>query len=222
MNLLIHIRIQHFLQEAIDTNSAFFARAASKAPTLQQNGFVPHSEPIKDQPPNNNKKKKNNQATKQQQPTAQSKKNKKQNANSSTEQNNKKCNTKEDNTTKITTSSKTTITQTTNTITPPKTEQNISPKINTTKSETSNGSDIDGIILQSRQVAVQGNQMAQTGDYHGAVKMFSKAIQLDPSDFRYDYLDAYLGPHQTSMMELFCQNSSPRQPFNASVICCWS
>ena len=221
MNLLIHIRIQHFLQEAIDTNSAFFARAASKAPTLQQNGFVPHSEPIKDQPPNNNKKKKNNQATKQQQPTAQSKKNKKQNANNSTEQNNKKCNTKEDNTTKIT-SSKTTITQTTNTVTPPKTEQNISPKINTTKSETSNGSDIDGIILQSRQVAVQGNQMAQTGDYHGAVKMFSKAIQLDPSDFRYDYLDAYLGPHQTSMMELFCQNSSPRQPFNASVICCWS
>lgn len=64
-----------------------------------------------------------------------------------------------------------------------------SPPVNnlTRSCDSSNGSDVDVIILQSRQVAVQGNQMAQTGDYHGAVKMFSKAIQLDPSDFRYTF-----------------------------------
>lgn len=181
-------------EDAIDTNSAFFARAASKAPSLQQNGAVTHTETVKE-PPNDNKKKKNNQTNKQQS-TTQSKKNKKQNANNnSTDQNNKKSNTKEDNnkTSPITTTTTTVTTKppinpnnNTKNTSPPKTEQKTSPLINTTtKSETSNSSDLDSIIFQSRQVAVQGNQMAQSGDYHGAVKMFSKAIQLDPSDFRF-------------------------------------
>ena len=55
----------------------------------------------------------------------------------------------------------------------------------TAKSESScDNSDIDQTIMQSRQMAVRGNELAQIGNYHEAVKMFSKAIQLDPTDFR--------------------------------------
>ena len=43
----------------------------------------------------------------------------------------------------------------------------------------------DDLVLQSRQVAVKGNQLAQANDYTGAVEMFTKAISLDPTDFRY-------------------------------------
>lgn len=58
------------------------------------------------------------------------------------------------------------------------------PVVNKT-SHTESSGEIDSIVLQSRQLAVQGNQLAQTGDYHGAVDMFTKAINLDQTDFRY-------------------------------------
>jgi len=226
-------------EETIDTNSAFFARAASKAPT--QNGLSQNSEVSKD----NNKKKKNTQATQGQQTNKKSKKqNNNHNTNASSvspssinndinKSNNIKnssnnvisngvvnnnnikhnisnttpngiaanditANNKKSSTTPVTspeqTSKNTNLNGSTlahyniqniaeNSKSEPVENETIktdTSNINRSKTEMNNN-----IILQSRQVAVQGNQMAQTGDFHSAVKMFTKAISLDPTDFRF-------------------------------------
>jgi len=176
-------------EESIDTNSAFFARAASKAPSILQTNLPPPTEQPKDVS-NKKKKNKDNQSTK----TSQNKKAKNKTTTETIDQNHKKSlkeeekseqpksniNNVEKNKNQQNNNSSISDTQNNN-------KSTSSPPVNnlTRSCDSSNGSDVDVIILQSRQVAVQGNQMAQTGDYHGAVKMFSKAIQLDPSDFRF-------------------------------------
>jgi len=44
---------------------------------------------------------------------------------------------------------------------------------------------IDPIVLQSRQLAIQGNEMANIGQYSTAIDLFTDAIKLDPKDFRF-------------------------------------
>lgn len=182
-------------EETIDTNSAFFARAASKAPT-QPNGIAhPVEVPTKE----NTKKKKNNssQSTQNQQP---SKKSKKQNntsnttssASLSTTSNNNKNNKNNSVTsnTGSTPNSEKSEKQKSSSPSSSLTQNNIqnnpsnmkNSSTDTAKSDITRDTDL---ILQSRQVAVQGNQMAQTGDFQSAVKLFTKAISLDPTDFRF-------------------------------------
>ncbi|XP_038045539.1 uncharacterized protein LOC119720084 [Patiria miniata] len=58
---------------------------------------------------------------------------------------------------------------------------------------------MDPIVLQSRQTAVKGNEMANLGHYSAAIELFTQAIELDPRDFRffgnrsfcYDRLEQY-------------------------------
>ncbi|XP_022098254.1 hsp70-Hsp90 organizing protein 1-like isoform X2 [Acanthaster planci] len=58
---------------------------------------------------------------------------------------------------------------------------------------------MDPIVLQSRQTAVKGNEMANLGHYSAAIELFTQAIELDPRDFRffgnrsfcYDRLEEY-------------------------------
>lgn len=40
-------------------------------------------------------------------------------------------------------------------------------------------------LTNVRLFPVKGNQNAQAGDYPAAIKCFSEAIKLDPSDFRF-------------------------------------
>lgn len=44
---------------------------------------------------------------------------------------------------------------------------------------------IDNIVIKSRQLAVKGNDFAAKADYLDAIEMFTEAIQLDPTDFRF-------------------------------------
>ncbi|KAI8485062.1 hypothetical protein Bbelb_371680 [Branchiostoma belcheri] len=45
--------------------------------------------------------------------------------------------------------------------------------------------ELDPVVLKSRQIAVRGNEMANHGHYGNAVELFTAAIKLDPSDFRF-------------------------------------
>ncbi|XP_071477816.1 uncharacterized protein [Diadema antillarum] len=53
------------------------------------------------------------------------------------------------------------------------------------KDESESIEDMDPQILESRKLAVRGNEMANKGNYQAAVKFFSKAIELNPKDFRF-------------------------------------
>ncbi len=44
---------------------------------------------------------------------------------------------------------------------------------------------MDPVVLQSRQFAVKGNEMANLGHYSTAIDLFTQAISLDPRDFRF-------------------------------------
>jgi len=171
----------------IDTNSAFFAHAASKAPTNEVNH--------KEVPVNNNKKKKGGttQHHQQQQPPITQPNN---NNNQQQPNNNKKKNKPPPLSTTSSSSSTSSSSHQKN-MSPRDVHHHnhtnhhpsqISPKFNTTESQqkpmTNGVHKPSDIILQSRQVAVQGNQLAQQNNYIGAVEMFTKAITLDPSDFR--------------------------------------
>ncbi|XP_041477657.1 dnaJ homolog subfamily C member 21-like [Lytechinus variegatus] len=67
------------------------------------------------------------------------------------------------------------------------------------KEESESIEDMDPQTLESRKLAVKGNEMASEGNYHAAIKFFSKAIDLNPLDFRffgnrsfcYDHLQMY-------------------------------
>jgi len=45
--------------------------------------------------------------------------------------------------------------------------------------------EVDPRVLRSRQLAVRGNEMAQVEEYTAAIQLFSEAISLDPTDFRF-------------------------------------
>ncbi|XP_064601686.1 uncharacterized protein LOC135467776 isoform X2 [Liolophura sinensis] len=45
--------------------------------------------------------------------------------------------------------------------------------------------ELDPVVLRSRQLAIRGNEMAQLGHYSAAIDLFTEAIKLDPSDFRF-------------------------------------
>ncbi|XP_032222089.1 uncharacterized protein LOC116604176 [Nematostella vectensis] len=44
---------------------------------------------------------------------------------------------------------------------------------------------MDPLVLQSRQIAVRGNEMANLGNYQAAIELFTQAIKLDARDFRF-------------------------------------
>ncbi|BFY97537.1 hypothetical protein BsWGS_00577 [Bradybaena similaris] len=44
---------------------------------------------------------------------------------------------------------------------------------------------VDAKVLRSRQLAVRGNEMAQVEQYTAAIQLFTEAISLDPTDFRF-------------------------------------
>jgi len=187
-------------EDLIDTNSAFFARAASKAPTVSNEVTShQHQKENTSSSSNNNKKKKggansggsgttnHSQQPQTQQPL---------HNNHTTENNNSKKKKVPPPLSTTSTSSSTSNTTTNNqknTSTSKNTtsqKSHISPRNSEPSSQKSppltNGDHKpDDIILQSRQVAVQGNQLAQQNDYTGAVEMFTKAISLDPTDFRF-------------------------------------
>ena len=51
---------------------------------------------------------------------------------------------------------------------------------------TENGpSDLDLVVLKSRQIAVKGNKLAELGHYNAAVDLFTEAIRLHRDDYRY-------------------------------------
>ncbi|CAL1538985.1 unnamed protein product [Lymnaea stagnalis] len=44
---------------------------------------------------------------------------------------------------------------------------------------------VDPKVLRSRQLAIRGNEMAQVDEYTAAIQLFTEAISLDPTDFRF-------------------------------------
>ncbi|XP_059142546.1 nucleolin-like isoform X2 [Physella acuta] len=44
---------------------------------------------------------------------------------------------------------------------------------------------VDPKVLRSRQLAIRGNEMAQVDQYTAAIQLFTEAISLDPTDFRF-------------------------------------
>ncbi|KAK3730414.1 hypothetical protein RRG08_034737 [Elysia crispata] len=44
---------------------------------------------------------------------------------------------------------------------------------------------VDPTVLRSRQLAIRGNEMAQVDQYTAAIQLFTEAISLDPTDFRF-------------------------------------
>ena len=168
------------VQDLIDTNSAFFARAASKAPSINE-----VNQNHKDNMSNSKKKKGGNSTTQNQQSSSSS-----QNKSHINEENGKKKKIHSE----LSTSSisNNTMSSQHNHKNTKNDTNNIQPQIlknSVPEPQKSNmKNDVhkdDDLILQSRQVAVKGNQLAQTNDYTGAVEMFSKAISLDPTDFRF-------------------------------------
>lgn len=45
--------------------------------------------------------------------------------------------------------------------------------------------ELDTVVLRSRKLAIRGNEMAQVGHYNAAIDLFTEAIRLDPTDFRF-------------------------------------
>ena len=56
------------------------------------------------------------------------------------------------------------------------------------------------MVLQSRQLAIRGNEAANVGQYTVAVRLFTEAIRLDPNDHRFfgnrSYCYDQLGQHE--------------------------
>ncbi|XP_076364346.1 uncharacterized protein LOC143253820 isoform X2 [Tachypleus tridentatus] len=67
-----------------------------------------------------------------------------------------------------------------------KTKSKERPKLQTgVDEEKQNVTDIDPVVLQSRQLAIRGNEMASLGRYQEAIQLFTKAIKLDHRDYRF-------------------------------------
>ncbi|XP_069953335.1 uncharacterized protein [Cherax quadricarinatus] len=68
-----------------------------------------------------------------------------------------------------------------------------------------NTASIDPVVLQSRQLAIRGNEAANVGQYSVAVRLFSDAIRLDPNDHRFfgnrSYCYDQLGQHEKALKD---------------------
>ncbi|CAH1783255.1 unnamed protein product [Owenia fusiformis] len=53
------------------------------------------------------------------------------------------------------------------------------------KDTTEETEELDPLVLRSRQLAIRGNEMANEGHYQMAADLFSEAIKLDHSDYRF-------------------------------------
>ncbi|BFZ02346.1 hypothetical protein BsWGS_05384 [Bradybaena similaris] len=51
--------------------------------------------------------------------------------------------------------------------------------------EIRNTEEVDPKVLRSRQLAIRGNEMAQVEEYTAAIQLFTEAINLDQTDFRF-------------------------------------
>lgn len=148
-------------QEQFDANSAFFARAASKAPSSQP---AP-TQPIPIEKPNEgkaSKKEKVKPVGPQKNKEIKKSGNKLKERKEEEDIEEKKAE-----------------------------EQYITPKIpeDDDKTEKDNiEKNLDSVIFQSRQLAVKGNEFAAKEEYLDAINMFSGAIELDPTDNRYGAL----------------------------------
>ena len=67
---------------------------------------------------------------------------------------------------------------------------------------------LDSIIIKSRQLAVKGNEFAAREEYLEAIGMFSDAIRLDPSDFRFVVLSFVSILHIYFIFDFFKEGSS--------------
>ncbi|XP_065071411.1 uncharacterized protein LOC135696066 isoform X1 [Rhopilema esculentum] len=141
-------------EEQFDASSAFFARAASKAPQTQTAPIQPP--PAKDQI--------------ETKPT-------------------KKDTTKKNVKEKIKEVKKTVIN-----MKEPKVEEPVedlaekekdTPKIIPDGYSKEGNTNLNDVIIKSRKLAVTGNDFAANGEYLEAIKMFTEAILLDPTDFRF-------------------------------------
>ncbi|ROT81209.1 putative hsp70-Hsp90 organizing protein 1-like isoform X2 [Penaeus vannamei] len=69
----------------------------------------------------------------------------------------------------------------------------------------SNSTGIDPVVLQSRQLAIRGNEAASVGQYSVAVRLFTDAIRLDPNDHRFfgnrSYCYDQLGQHEKALKD---------------------
>lgn len=68
-----------------------------------------------------------------------------------------------------------------------------------------NASGLDTVVLQSRQLAIRGNEAANVGQYTVAVRLFTEAIRLDPNDHRFfgnrSYCYDQLGQHEKALKD---------------------
>ncbi|XP_064095440.1 stress-induced-phosphoprotein 1-like isoform X2 [Macrobrachium nipponense] len=66
-------------------------------------------------------------------------------------------------------------------------------------------SGLDTLVLQSRQLAIRGNEAANVGQYTVAVRLFTEAIRLDPNDHRFfgnrSYCYDQLGQHEKALKD---------------------
>ncbi|KAK7058724.1 Ttc31p, partial [Halocaridina rubra] len=64
---------------------------------------------------------------------------------------------------------------------------------------------LDTLVLQSRQLAIRGNEAANVGQYTVAVRLFTEAIRLDPNDHRFfgnrSYCYDQLGQHEKALKD---------------------
>lgn len=71
--------------------------------------------------------------------------------------------------------------------------------------EDANASALDTLVLQSRQLAIRGNEAANVGQYTVAVRLFTEAIRLDPNDHRFfgnrSYCYDQLGQHEKALKD---------------------
>ena len=142
------------MQEQFDANSAFFARAASKAPSTQV------------QQQNSASKDTNESKTVKKDPL------KKNNITRIKENGKISSNAKE---------KKEEHSQVTSDVVKKSTKADQENAIHN-KSEVN--SVIDDVIIKSRELAVEGNNFASKEKYFEAIRKFSEAIDLDPTDFR--------------------------------------
>eukprot|EP00112_Aurelia_sp_Birch-Aquarium-sp1_P006325 Seg1700.7 transcript_id=Seg1700.7/GoldUCD/mRNA.D3Y31 product="Tetratricopeptide repeat protein 31" protein_id=Seg1700.7/GoldUCD/D3Y31 len=145
-------------EEQFDASSAFFARAASKAPQTQATTYPPPKEPEPKPPKNNNTKK--NAAPK----------------NKETKKSGSKLKEKKEENHKLELKSESAEKEIKNT----KSQPEVAEKENQDMNQS-----LDSVIIKSRQLAVKGNEFAAREEYLEAIGMFSEAIHLDPSDFRF-------------------------------------
>ncbi|XP_064629906.1 nucleolin-like isoform X2 [Lineus longissimus] len=64
-------------------------------------------------------------------------------------------------------------------------QQNSSQSLQGSSKNVDDAEDLDPLVLRSRQLAIRGNEMANLGHYNEAIDLFTEAIKLDGSDFRF-------------------------------------